>query len=64
MKNLLEGVNPKGRPRAWWTNRVHKDMRRIGLEEEDSRDEKSDDGLLLRLRSTILGINGHGHSSK
>lgn len=60
MKTLLEGVNPKGRPRTRWKNRVHKDIRRIGLEEEDSRGERSDDGLLLRLRSTSLGINGHG----
>lgn len=54
---MTEGIRPVTRPRARWKDQVHKYMREMGLEEEDSETERGSGGLVVRL-ITSLSING------
>lgn len=37
-ERLPQGIRSFGKPRARWKDQLHKDMLKIGLEEEDVRD--------------------------
>lgn len=58
LKNDPEGRRPVDRPK-WW-DQVQRDIRSIGLREEDTPKVKSYGGEVLLRPSTDWGTNGHG----
>lgn len=40
-EHLPQGIRSFGKPRARWKDHLHKDMLKIGLEEEDVRDRET-----------------------
>lgn len=60
-ESLPEGIRPIGRPKARLKDQVHKDMRKLGLEEEDTRDRerwrRNVRAMTVSLQANTLNLN-------